>query len=88
MAKTWITELETELKNVKDELTLEFEKTMKVVDILNTEQLNKALQTQRDEMNVEFERRMQTQRHTPKNWNWKDRSSKWPWKRTRLQHSL
>jgi hypothetical protein len=34
MAKTRITELETKLKNVKYELTSEFEKTMKVVDIL------------------------------------------------------
>jgi hypothetical protein len=58
MTKTRITELETKLKNVKDKLTSEFKKTTKVVDSLNTEKLNKALQTQRDEMNVEFERRM------------------------------
>jgi hypothetical protein len=34
---------------------------MKVVDALNTEKLNKALQIQRDEMNVEFEKKIQNQ---------------------------
>jgi len=57
-ANTIITELKIALKNVKYQHTLEFEKTMKVVDILNMQQLNKALQMQRDDMNVEFERKI------------------------------
>jgi len=60
MTKIRITEFEIELKKVKYVLTLEFEKTMKVEDILNAEKLNKSLQMQRDDMNVEFKRRMQT----------------------------
>jgi hypothetical protein len=42
--KTRITELETKLKNVKDDLTSDFAKTMRVVDAINAEQLNKSLQ--------------------------------------------
>jgi hypothetical protein len=56
-----ITELEEELKTVKDKLTVEFEEATRVVATLNTENLNTALQMQKDEMNAEYERRAQTQ---------------------------
>jgi len=53
--KTQVKEaLEVELKNVKDKITSEFEKAMKVADTLNIDKLNKSLKTQRDPMNVDL----------------------------------
>jgi hypothetical protein len=60
-AKTRVTELETELRDVKYRLTSEFENAARVVDTLNTKNLNRSLQAQRDQMNAEFEIMIKTQ---------------------------
>jgi len=57
-SKTRITEVETKIKNVKDELTSKFKKKNESGWYSQHRKLNKSLQTQRDEMNVGFERRM------------------------------
>jgi hypothetical protein len=43
MAKTRIIGFEEKMKNVKVEITSEFKKYTKVVDVVNTKNINKAL---------------------------------------------
>jgi ABC-type phosphate transport system auxiliary subunit len=66
-AKTRVTELEAELRDVEDMLTSKFENAARVADTLNTKNLNRALQEQRDQMNAEFEIRIKTQWDTHNN---------------------
>jgi hypothetical protein len=52
--KNKLFELEMELKYIKENLTIDVQKSTKSIESLNIEKMNIALQAQRDQMNAKF----------------------------------
>jgi hypothetical protein len=63
-ARTWVTELEIELKDVRDQFDIDVQEFVMHTEILNSGKISGSLQAQRDNMNEEFEKRMKILRDT------------------------
>jgi hypothetical protein len=58
ISRTRVIEMETELKDVKDQFNIDVQEAASVAESINSGKINGSLQAQRDHLNEEFEKRM------------------------------